>query len=91
MTTSGNFVPAIGQSLVAETTNDPNFIAVGGVAQGYQTAPERAGEDPSEGTASVWMPAAWAAVPGNIDPKTIETIAADRVAQHMVITSTCAL
>jgi hypothetical protein len=57
MTTNGSFVPAIGQSFVAEIGNGPSFIGVGAVAQGYQTAPERA-DEPSEGTFNIWIPAA---------------------------------
>ena len=55
---SGNFVPETVQSLAAETKNGPSVIAVAAIAQGCQTAPESADDEPSEGTFSAWMPAA---------------------------------
>jgi hypothetical protein len=50
MTINGNFVPNTGQSLDAEKVNGPICISVGAIAQGYQTAPESAGDEASAGT-----------------------------------------
>src|SRR5215470_1970228 len=87
MMINGHFVPVIGQSLVAEMSNGPILITVGAIAQGYQTAPERAGEEPSEGTFSAWMPADSAAGTGSINHNTIAATVPDRVAKFMVLPS----
>jgi hypothetical protein len=66
--------------LAAETGNGPSFIAMGAIAQGYQTAPERTGKGPSERSFGAWMPAARVAVTGNINPNIIEATVQDRAA-----------
>src|SRR6185312_13995243 len=52
MTTSGSFVPSIGQSLVTDRTNGPTKVGDGAMAQGYQTAPDKGGNEPCAGTFS---------------------------------------
>jgi hypothetical protein len=44
------------------TTKGPAWISVGADAQGYHTAPDKAGNAPSAGTVSDWIPAASDAV-----------------------------
>src|SRR5262252_991850 len=87
MTINGHFVPAIGQSLVAEMSNGPSLITVGAIAHGYQTAPERAGEESSEGTFSAWIPADSAAGTGTINHNTIAATVPNRVAKFIVLSS----
>src|SRR5581483_1582689 len=72
--------------LVAEISNGPSLIAVGAIAQGYQTAPESAGQEPSEGTFRAWMPADSATGTGTINHNTIATVT-DRVAKFIVVPS----
>src|SRR6516165_2338897 len=49
-TISGSFVPSIAQSLVTDTTNGPTTVGDGAVAQGYQTAPDKGGDESCAGT-----------------------------------------
>src|SRR5579862_267527 len=68
-------------------SNGPTFITVGAMAHGYQTAPERAGEEPSEGTFSAWMPADTAAGMGNVNHNIIAANIPDRMVIFMVVPS----
>src|SRR5215470_17568621 len=87
MMINGHFVPVIGQSLVAEISNSPSLITFGAIAQGYQTAPERAGEEPSEGTFSAWMPTDRAAGTETTNHNTIAATVPDSVGKFMVLPS----
>src|SRR5215470_13919317 len=51
-TISGSFVPSIGQSLVTDRTNGPIDVGEGGIAQGYQTAPDKGADESCAGTFS---------------------------------------
>jgi hypothetical protein len=65
-------------------SNGPSLIVVGATGQGYQTAPERAGQEASEGTFSAWMPADKAAGTETVHHNAVAAPVTNRLATFMV-------